>query len=154
MNNYNPLPSPHDKTLPRLSSWPRDLDHRQRKPHPQFVFQINLNVMQSVLLKLHPAKIMDVGCVAFHLLQDELDFGLRDHLLLFYADNPGLLPKLARSTAPARPDTHANIIYRKRRRRDHTEHAHERLHAVDFAADILTNNSALEIGKNGVGFHR
>src|SRR4029077_13291390 len=68
INNYNPLPSPHDKALPRLSSWPRDLDHRQGKPHPQFVFQINLHVMQSVLLKLYPAKIMDVGCMAFHLL--------------------------------------------------------------------------------------
>src|SRR5260370_27109482 len=97
--------------------------------------------MQSVLLKLHPAKIMDVGCVTFHLLQDELDFGLRDDLLLIYADNPGLLPKLARAAAPARPDTHANIIDRKRRRPGHTEHAHEHLHAVDFAADIFTNNS-------------
>ena len=32
-------------TKPRLSSWPRDLDHRQRKTQLQFVFQINLNVM-------------------------------------------------------------------------------------------------------------
>ena len=32
-------------TKRRLSSWPRDLDHRQRKTQPQFVFQINLNVM-------------------------------------------------------------------------------------------------------------
>jgi hypothetical protein len=32
-------------TKRRLSSWPRDLDHRQGKTQPQFVFQINLNVM-------------------------------------------------------------------------------------------------------------
>src|SRR6266478_7995595 len=100
--------------------------------------------MQSVLLKLHPAKIMDVGCVAFHLLQDELDFGLRDDLLLIYADNPGLLPKLARSAAPARPDTHANIIDRKRRRRNHTDHYHEHLHSVATARATPSNNRALD----------
>jgi hypothetical protein len=32
-------------TKRRLSSWPRDLDHRQGKTQLQFVFQINLNVM-------------------------------------------------------------------------------------------------------------
>jgi hypothetical protein len=32
-------------TKRRLSSWPRDPDHRQGKTQPQFVFQINLNVM-------------------------------------------------------------------------------------------------------------
>ena len=46
----------------------RDLDHRQWKAHPQFIVQINLNVMQSELLELHPTKIMHVRRVAFHLL--------------------------------------------------------------------------------------
>src|SRR6266436_1006453 len=110
--------------------------------------------MQSVLLELYPAKIMDVGRVAFHLLQLELDLRLRDDLLFIYANNPGLLPKLSSAAAPARPNTEAHVINRQRRCRDHTKHAHERLHAVDFAPDVLAKNGTLEIRKNGVGFHR
>ena len=51
-----------------LLSWPRDLNHRQGKAQPQFVFEINLDVMHPVLLELHAAKVMDVGRVAFHFL--------------------------------------------------------------------------------------
>ena len=45
-----------------------DLDHWQRKAQLQFIVQINLNVVQSELLELHPTKIMHVCRVAFHLL--------------------------------------------------------------------------------------
>lgn len=46
----------------------RDLDHWQWKAQPQFIVQINLNVMQPELLELHATKIMHVRRVAFHLL--------------------------------------------------------------------------------------
>ena len=36
---------PFTRCLQRLSSWPRDLDHRQRKTQLQLVFQKNLNVV-------------------------------------------------------------------------------------------------------------
>ena len=65
-----------------------DLDDGQRKAQPQLVVEINLDVMQAELLKLHPAEIMNVGRVAFHFLENELDFRLRDHLLLVHADDP------------------------------------------------------------------
>src|SRR5213082_1015794 len=42
--------------------------HWQRKTQSQFVLQINLDVMQPELLELHPAKVMDVGGMPFHLL--------------------------------------------------------------------------------------
>jgi hypothetical protein len=45
-----------------------DLDHGQRKAQPQFIVQINLNMMQSELLELHPTKIVHVRRVAFHFL--------------------------------------------------------------------------------------
>jgi hypothetical protein len=58
--------------------------------------------MHSVLLELHAAEIMDVRRVPFHLLQHELDFGLRDHLLFVNAHNPRFLPKFFRPAAPTR----------------------------------------------------
>jgi len=87
-----------------LLSWTSDLNHRQGKAQPQFVFEINLDVMHSVLLELHAAKIMDVCRVAFHFFEDELDFGLRNHLLFVNAHDPRLLPKFSRPTTPTRPD--------------------------------------------------
>ena len=57
------------------------LNDRQRKAQPQLVAEINLDVMHSELLELHAAEIMDVGRVAFHFLQFEFDFRLRDHLM-------------------------------------------------------------------------
>jgi hypothetical protein len=45
-----------------------DLNYRQRKPQPQLVPQINFHMMQSVLLELNAAEIMNVRGVAFHLL--------------------------------------------------------------------------------------
>ena len=50
-----------------LTSWPRDLNHRHRKAKAQFIFQKNLNMVQSVLLKLHATKVVDVCCVPLHL---------------------------------------------------------------------------------------
>ena len=74
-----------------------DLNHRQRKPQLQFVFEVNLDVMHPVLLKLYAAKIMDVRCVAFHLFQRKLDFRLRDYLLFVHAYEAGFLVEFARS---------------------------------------------------------
>src|SRR5947207_5159124 len=107
-------------TKSRLTSCPRDLDHRQREAHPQFVFQINLHVMQAVLLKLHAAKVVNIGRVAFHLLQNKFYFCLRDDLLFVNANDAGFLPKFSRSTAPARPDAKPDVVDRQSRRRDDT----------------------------------
>src|SRR5437764_10348984 len=68
----------HARDLHYLGSWACDLDHRQRKSKLQFVLEINLNVVQSVLLKLHAAKVVHIRRVTFHLLQHELDSHLRD----------------------------------------------------------------------------
>jgi hypothetical protein len=140
-------------TKRRLSGWSRDFDHRQGKTHPQFVLQINLHVVHSVLLKLHPAKIMDVGRVPFHLLQNKFYFRLRDDLLLVDADDAGFLPKFAGSAAPARPDAEPHVIDRQGRRGDDAEHSHQRLHTVNFAPDVLAKNGTLQIWENDVGAH-
>src|SRR5262245_26658404 len=71
----------------RLSRCPCDLDYRQRKTHPQFVLQINFHVMQPILLKLYSAKIMNICCVAFHLLQYKFHFRLSDDLLFIDTDD-------------------------------------------------------------------
>jgi hypothetical protein len=42
--------------------------HWQGKAQPQFLLQVNLYVMQPELLKLHSAKVVHVGGVAFHFL--------------------------------------------------------------------------------------
>jgi len=110
-------------------------------------------MMHPVLLKLHAAKIMDVGRVAFHLFQHKLDLRLRDYLLFVYAYEARFLAKFARAAAPAGPDAEPEIIDRQCGRRDHTQHAHEGLHSVDFTADVLANDRALQVGKNEVGFH-
>ena len=44
------------------------LNDRQRKAQPHLVAEINLDVMDSKLLKLHAAEIMDVGRMALHFL--------------------------------------------------------------------------------------
>jgi hypothetical protein len=63
---------------PCLARRAGNLNYRQRKAQPQFFSEINLDVMQSVLLELHAAEIMDVGRVAFYLLQHKLNFRLRN----------------------------------------------------------------------------
>jgi len=68
--------------------------------------------------------------------------------------NPGFLPKLSSATAPTRPNAKLDIIDRQRGRWDDAEHANECLHAIDFAADVLAKNGALQIWKNNVRFHR
>jgi hypothetical protein len=86
------------------------LNHRQRKPQLQFVFEVNLDVMHPVLLKLHTAKIMNICRVAFHLFEHELNFRLRDYLLFVHADEARFLTKFARPAAPAGPDAEPEII--------------------------------------------
>jgi hypothetical protein len=71
------------------------LNNRQRKTQPQFVFQVNLDMMHAVLLKLHSAKIMDVGSVAFHLFEHKLDLRLRDYLLFVHSNEARFLAKFA-----------------------------------------------------------
>src|SRR6266496_946824 len=97
---------------------------------------------------------MDVGRVAFHLLQVELNLCLRDDLLLIYANNARFLSKFARAAAPTRPDAEPDVIDWQSRRRNYTQHANECLHSIDFAAYVLAKNSALQIRKNNVGPHR
>ena len=63
------------------------MNYRQRKAQAELIAEINLDVMQAKLLELHPAKIMDVGRVAFHFLEIEIDFGLRDRLGVVRADD-------------------------------------------------------------------
>src|SRR2546423_14393886 len=110
-------------------------DHRQRKPKPQFVLQEDLDMMKPELLELHAAEIMDVGRMAFHLLQLELNLGLRQDLLLVHPDDPRFLPESSRAATPARPDAKAQGIDRQGGRRDHVDDADERLHPVDLATD-------------------
>jgi len=68
------------------------------------------------------------------------------------ADNLGALMKTPRATAPARPDAEPEIIHGQFRRRHNIEHAHQCLHAVEFAAHIFTEYAALEVGQDGLGF--
>ena len=117
----------------------------------KLVAEIDLDVMQAELLELDPAEIMDVGRVAFHFLEIEIDFRLRDGLGVIRADNFGALMKPTGAAAPARPDAKAQVIHRQFRRRHDVEHAHERLHAVEFAAHIFTEHAALEVGQDGLG---
>src|SRR5438067_11447027 len=122
-----------------------DPDHRQRKAEPQLVLEENLDVMQPELLELHTAKVMDIRGVTFQLLQLEFHLGLRQDLLLIHADDPRFLPEFSRAAAPARPNTQPHAVNGKGGRRDDVDHAHEGLHAVDFAADIFAEHTALEV---------
>jgi hypothetical protein len=63
-----PLPSALCSRGPKLLLRPSNLHHRQRKPQPQLLFQVNFYVMNAELLKLHPAKIVNVGGVTLHFL--------------------------------------------------------------------------------------
>src|SRR6267143_7174391 len=84
--------------------WRPHPNHRERKAQPQFVAEINLDVMQPVLLKLDATEVMHVRRVPFHLLEHELHFRLSNDLLLIHAHNARFLPKLSRTAAPTRPD--------------------------------------------------
>ena len=63
------------------------LHDEQREAQPQFLLHINLNVVQAELLKLHPAEIMDIRRVAFHLLELKLHLRLRNHLPIVWTDD-------------------------------------------------------------------
>jgi len=133
--------------------WRPHPNYRERKAQPQFVAEINLNVMQPVLLKLDTAEVMHVRRVPFHLLEYELHFRLRNDLLLIHADDPRLLPEFSRAAAPTRPNAKAYTIDRQRRRRDAVDYADEGLHPIEFAADIFAQQAALQVGKDYVGLH-
>src|SRR5438552_8760141 len=82
----------------------RDPHDRQWKTQPQFVLEINLYMVQTVLLELHATEVKNIGRMPIHFLQHELHFGLRNHLLLVDANNARTLLEVSGSTAPARPD--------------------------------------------------
>jgi hypothetical protein len=133
--------------------WRSHPNYRERKAQPQFVAEINLNMMQSVLLKLDATEVMHVRRVPFHLLEHELHFRLSNDLLLIHADNPRLLLEFSRAAAPTRPNAKAQTIDWQRRRRDYVDDADEGLHPIEFAADIFAQQAALQVGKNYVGLH-
>src|SRR4051812_5189943 len=68
-----------------------DPDDRQGKAQLELVFEEDLHMMQAELMKLDPAKIMDVRGVRFHLLQLEFHLGLRQDVLLVDAYDARLL---------------------------------------------------------------
>jgi len=68
--------------------------------------------MHPVLLKLHAAKIMDIGGVAFHFFQHEFNFRLGEDLLFVNAYDAGSLAKFAGAAAPTGPNTKPKIIDR------------------------------------------
>ena len=111
--------------------------------------------MQPELLKLHAAKIMNVGGVAFHFLQLKVHFGLGEHILFVCSDDSRLLPELARAAAPTRPNAQPQIIDRQTRRGHDVQNADKSLHAVEFAPDVLAEHAALQVGQNHFGrLHR
>ena len=83
--------------LPDSTRWTLllHLNHRQWKSQLQFVFEVNFDVMHPVLLKLHAAKIMNIGRVAFHLFEHKLDLRLRDYLLFVHSNEARFLAKFA-----------------------------------------------------------
>src|ERR1700693_3591583 len=90
--------------------WRPHPNPRERKAQPQFVAEINLNMMQPVLLKLDTTEVMHVRRVPFHLLEHELHFRLSNNLLLIHAHNPRFLPEFSCAAAPTRPNTEAQTI--------------------------------------------
>jgi hypothetical protein len=132
-----------------------DSNDRQRKAQPQFLLQINLHVVQAELLKLDAAKIMNVGRVAFHFFEFELDLGLRQNVLLVDAHDARSLLEFPGAAAPTRPNAESHVIDRERRRSDHVEHADQSVHPVELATNVLAQHAALQIGENRLGrFHR
>src|SRR5262249_5973356 len=129
--------------------------HRQWKTQPQLLLQINLDVVQTELLKLDATKIVHVGGVAFHFLELEFNFRLGEHILLVYADNARSLPEFADAATPARPDAQPQIINRQRRRGNDVEHADQRVRAVKLATNVLAEHAALQVGEDRIRrFHR
>src|SRR6059058_2612919 len=92
----------HQKIRRRLFSL--DPNDRQWETQPQFLLQINLHVMETELLELDAAEVMNVGGVPFHFFELEFDFGLSQHVFLIRTDDPRALFKFSGATAPARPD--------------------------------------------------
>jgi hypothetical protein len=133
------------------SLFPLDPHDWQRKTEAQFILQINLNVMEAKLLKLHAAKVMNVGGMAFHLLQRKLNFSFSEDILLVHSHDSRALLEFSGATTPTRPDAKPHIINRQRRRRDHVEHSHERVHPVELAPHVLAKHAALQIREDRLG---
>jgi len=108
--------------------------------------------MEAKLLELDAAKVMNVGGMAFHLLQHKLDFGLGEDILFVHSDNPRALFEFSAAAAPTCPDAKPHIINRQRRRRDHVEHSDERVHPVELAPHVLAKHAALQIREDRLGW--
>src|SRR4030095_2881923 len=89
----------------RPRRWRSDSHYGQWKTQPQFVPKINLHMMQTELLELHPAKVMDIGGMPFHFLELDLHLRLRQDLLLVHTNDARALLEFPCATAPSRPDT-------------------------------------------------
>src|SRR5689334_21971130 len=100
-------------------------------------------MMEPVLLELDPAKVVDVSRVPFHFFEDKFHLRLSDDLLFIHSDNARSLLKLSGATAPTRPNTEPHIVNRQNGSRDNVDDANERLHPVEFAADIFAKHAAL-----------
>ena len=104
--------------------------------------------METKLLELHAAEIMNVGGVAFHFLEREFDLGLRQNVLLVDPNNSRALFEFSSAAAPARPNTKPQVIDRQRWRGNDVEDADQRVHAVELATHIFAKHAALQIGKD------
>jgi hypothetical protein len=56
------------------------------------------------------------------------------------------------TAAPARPDTESKIIDRERLDGNHFDHVDERLHVIEFAANVFAKHIALQVGRISSSF--
>jgi len=106
-----------------------------------------------VFLELDPAEKVDVGDVGAQVGKRERDLCLRDGLILLGIVDETFLDEIAQSPAPARPQAKPEKTDRKRWGRDGADDADKGLLTADFGPDILAENGALQVGKDGILCH-
>ena len=125
-------------------------DQRQGVTQAHDVVQKDFHLIDAGFREFETGEEIDVGRVAFLVLQLELRDGLRHDGDLIGPHQPGELGEGALTGAPAGPDAELEQTHRILRRTDEVHDPDDGMATAGFNADIFTGEGGLEIGLHGV----
>ena len=131
-----------------LGSLRRLLDNvnRQRVAQLHYVIYQDFDVVRASFIKNYLPPKYDAGGVRCGVGQLKFDFALSQHRRLIGRDEANALHKVPKSGCPT--VEHADFLSgdRQLRHADEIEHADEQKVAIDFLADFLAQERALQVG--------
>jgi hypothetical protein len=126
-------------------------NHRQRISESKFIIEPNLDVINTVLLKLYAAQHVDIRNIGIQCREGEFQLTLSYGLLVVAAKNKRLLNKLSGAAAPSRPKAKLKESNRQCMSGDHPEDPNQRLLSANLGPDVLAGYRGLQVRRDYLG---